>query len=81
MLKKIIQVSSLVGALALATWIPANAASEEDAAAPVGSFTSNMSVPHGAGFDGASHRWRHERLAMRFDGGAHAARHTDDGQR
>ena len=81
MLKKFIQISSLVGALAVATLAPANAASEEDAAAPAGSFTSTMHVPHGAGFE--DRRWRHERFAMRFDGAGsvHAARHYDDGQR
>lgn len=83
MLKKIIQVSSLVCVLAAASWIPANAASEEDAAAPAGSFTSNMSVP-ATGLDGAYRRWRHERFAMRFDGVSareRAARHDGDGQR
>lgn len=70
MLKKIIQISSLVAALAIAGGVSANAASlganEEDAAAPVGSFTSAMEVPAGPHFDVSEHRARHERFAMRF---------------
>jgi hypothetical protein len=71
MLKKIIQISSLAAALAIASGISANAASlsgnEEDAAAPAGSFTSAMEVPASPNFDAAEHRARHERFAMRFD--------------
>ena len=44
MLKKLIQVSSLTGLLAMAAILPA-AASEEDLAAPAGSFTSDMAIP------------------------------------
>ena len=44
MLKKIVQVSSLTLMVALAAALPA-AANEEDAAAPVGSFTSDMAIP------------------------------------
>ena len=67
MLKKLIQVSSLVCTLAMASWIPANASSnEEDAAAPVGSFTSDMSVPASLNFEATDRRVRHERFAMRF---------------
>jgi hypothetical protein len=44
MLKKILQVSSLGLMVALAAGLPASA-NEEDAAAPVGSFTSDMAVP------------------------------------
>ena len=70
MLKKIIQVSSLVAALAIASGISANASSlsgnEEDAAAPAGSFTSAMEVPAGHKFDVSERRARHERFAMRF---------------
>ncbi|MES2293924.1 MAG: hypothetical protein V4527_11550 [Pseudomonadota bacterium] len=70
MLKKIIQVSSLVFTLAVAGGIPANASTlggnEEDAAAPAGSFTSAMEVPASAQFNVSEHRARHERFAMRF---------------
>ncbi len=44
MLKKIVQVSSLSLMVALATALPA-IAGEEDIAAPVGSFTSDMAIP------------------------------------
>ena len=44
MLKKIVQVSSLSLMVALGAALPA-IASEEDIAAPVGSFTSDMAVP------------------------------------
>jgi hypothetical protein len=77
MLKKIIQVSSLVFTLALASGISANAASlganEEDAAAPAGSFTSAMEIPAGRHFDLDARRMRHERLAMRFSNERSAA--------
>ena len=73
MLKKIVQVSSLSLMVALSAALPA-IASEEDIAAPVGSFTSDMAVPasqFGPQF-GA-----HGRFAMhRHDGfwfGAHRA--------
>jgi hypothetical protein len=69
MLKKIVQVSSLSLMVALATALPA-IASEEDIAAPVGSFTSDMAVP-------ASQFGSHGHFAMhRHDGfwfGAHRA--------
>jgi hypothetical protein len=86
MLKKIIQVSSLVAALAIASGISANAGSlsgnEEDAAAPAGSFTSTMAVPAGPNFDASERRARHERFAMRFGDdlstGGHAARHNGE---
>jgi hypothetical protein len=71
MLKRIIQVSSLVATLAIASGISANASSlsgnEEDAAAPVGSFTSTMAVPAGPNFEATDRRARHERFAMRFN--------------
>jgi hypothetical protein len=70
MLKKIIQVSSLVFTLAVASGISANASSlggnEEDAAAPAGSFTSAMAVPASPNFNLSERRARHERFAMRF---------------
>jgi hypothetical protein len=44
MLKKIAQVSSLSLMVAFAAALPA-IASEEDIAAPVGSFTSDMAIP------------------------------------
>ena len=44
MLKKIVQVSSLSLMVTLGAALPA-IASEEDIAAPVGSFTSDMAVP------------------------------------
>jgi hypothetical protein len=69
MLKKIVQVSSLSLMVAMAAALPA-IASEEDIAAPVGSFTSDMAVP-------ASQFGSHGRFAMhRHDGfwfGAHRA--------
>ena len=47
MLKRLIQVSSLTTLLALSAILPAAAQgwSEEDAAAPAGSFTSEMAIP------------------------------------
>jgi hypothetical protein len=69
MLKKIVQVSSLSLMVALGAALPA-IASEEDIAAPVGSFTSDMAVP-------ASQFGSHKHFAMRqHDGswfGAHRA--------
>jgi hypothetical protein len=69
MLKKIVQVSSLSLIVAMAAALPA-IASEEDIAAPVGSFTSDMAVP-------ASQFGSHGHFAMhRHDGfwfGAHRA--------
>ena len=50
MLKKIVQISALASALALGIGMPASVAfaySEEDMAAPQGSFTSDMPVPVG----------------------------------
>ena len=70
MLKKIVQISSLVAALAIAGGVSANAASlggnEEDAAAPAGSFTSAMDVPAGPHFRASERQARHDRFAMRF---------------
>ena len=69
MLKKIVQVSSLSLMVALSAALPA-IASEEDIAAPVGSFTSDMAVP-------AQQFGAHGHFAMhRHDGfwfGAHRA--------
>jgi hypothetical protein len=65
MLKKIVQVSSLSLMVAFAAVLPA-AAGEEDAAAPVGSFTSDMAIPasqFGPQFGS------HERFAMHRHGG------------
>jgi len=82
MLKKLIQVSSLVCTLAIGTWIPANASSvggsgnEEDAAAPVGSFTSDMPVPASLKFAGVDQRCRHEKVAMRSGDDLSSAEHT-----
>jgi|GEM_PF-5145445 len=61
MLKKIVQVSSLSLMVALATALPA-IASEEDIAAPVGSFTSDMAIP-------APQFGSHGHFAMRQHGG------------
>ena len=44
MLKKIAQISSLAALIALSAGLPAMA-SDEDAAAPAGSFTSDMAIP------------------------------------
>jgi len=46
-LKKILQASAIASVLAIGFVLPASAAvySEEDAAAPVGSFTSDMAAP------------------------------------
>lgn len=87
MLKKIIQVSSLVFALAVAGGISANAGTlsgnEEDAAAPAGSFTSAMEVPASSNFDVSGRRARHERFAMRFAqfAGEHAMRQDGEKQK
>jgi hypothetical protein len=91
MLKKIIQVSSLAAALAIASGISANAGSlggggnEEDAAAPAGSFTSAMAVPASPNFDVSERRARHERFAMRFGNdlstGDRAARQESEKQK
>ena len=87
MLKKIIQVSSLVFTLAVASGISANAGTlsgnEEDAAAPAGSFTSAMEVPAISNFDVSARRARHERFAMRFAqfGGARAMRQDSEKQK
>jgi hypothetical protein len=87
MLKKIIQVSSLVAALAIASGISANAgsANEEDIAAPVGSFTSAMAVPAGPNFEATDRRARHQRFAMRFNNdrsaGDRAVRQESEKQR
>jgi hypothetical protein len=63
MLKKIAGISSLALMGALAAGLPASA-SEEDAAAPAGSFTSDMAAP-------ASH----SHFAMRHDGAFRFNRH------
>jgi hypothetical protein len=89
MLKKIIQISSLVAALAIAGGVSANAASlggnEEDAAAPAGSFTSAMEAPATPHFNVSEHRARHERFAMRFaaeqSARDHAVRQDSETQR
>jgi hypothetical protein len=87
MLKKIIQVSSLVFTLAVAGGISANASTlggnEEDAAAPAGSFTSAMAVPARLNFDVSERRARHERFAMRFaqSGGDRAMRQDSEKQK
>jgi hypothetical protein len=46
-LKKILQMSALASVLALGIALPASAANEEDAAAPLGSFTADMPAPVG----------------------------------
>ena len=67
MLKKIAQVSSLGLMVAFAAALPA-IASEEDIAAPVGSFTSDMAIPasqsaahHHGGFWFHAHMQGHEK--------------------
>jgi hypothetical protein len=74
MLKKLIQVSSLAGMLAMAALLPA-AASEEDLAAPAGSFTSDMAIPARPGhvswqahafFLGRHHAWMEGRFGNHF---------------
>jgi hypothetical protein len=45
-MKNIIRISSLAFVLAASLGLPAIAATEEDAAAPAGSFTSDMHAPH-----------------------------------
>jgi hypothetical protein len=58
MLKKILQVSSLTLMVAFAAGLPA-IASEEDIAAPAGSFTSDMAIPQSqVGAQFAMHRHR-----------------------
>ncbi|MES2293921.1 MAG: hypothetical protein V4527_11535 [Pseudomonadota bacterium] len=63
MLKAIIQVSSLVFTLAVASGISANASTlggnEEDAAAPAGSFTSAMEILASSQFNVNEHRAPH----------------------
>ena len=89
MLKKIIQVSSLVFTLAVAGGISANAAtvgvSEEDAAAPAGSFTSAMEAPTSSNFAAIERHVRHEHFAMRFASAQfahdHAMRQDSETQR
>jgi hypothetical protein len=86
MLKKIIQISSLVFTLAVASGISANAASlsgnEEDAAAPAGSFTSDMAAPARLNFE-SDRRARHERFVLRFaeNRAAYEARHNGEPQK
>jgi hypothetical protein len=59
MLKKIVQISSLAAMIALSAGLPASA-SEEDAAAPAGSFTSDMAIPARVGHHHFFHfgQWR-----------------------
>jgi hypothetical protein len=64
MLKKIVQISSLAAMIALSAGLPASA-SEEDAAAPAGSFTSDMAIPARVGHDHAFFFHRHH---ARMDG-------------
>ena len=45
MLKTILKASAVASVLALGFALPASAASEEDMAAPVGSFTADMARP------------------------------------
>lgn len=64
MLKRIAQVSALALILPMTAALPAGAAtwsggSEEDAAAPQGSFTSDMSVPMQPGRSAHHVQWRH----------------------
>ena len=69
MLKKIVQISSLAALIALSAGLPAMA-SDEDAAAPAGSFTSDMAIPARVGHDHAAffhrHHARMERWSHRF---------------
>ena len=71
MLKKILQMSTLASVLAIAAALPAAAANEEDAAKPVGSFTSDMPAPMNPRFEAfmARHpefaRHMHERMMRR----------------
>lgn len=85
MLKKILQVSSLVFALAMGGSISANASgaggNEEDFSAPIGSFTSDMPVPANPNYAGVDRRWHHERVAMRFKDEGHRVRHTSENSR
>jgi hypothetical protein len=67
MLKKLIQVSSLTAMLALTAILPAAAsANEEDAAAPAGSFTSDMAIPARVGHDHAAFFARHHARMMEW---------------
>jgi hypothetical protein len=85
MLKKIIQMSSLVAVLAIAGGLSANASSgnEEDAAAPAGSFTSSMEAPASHNFDVSERQARHERFVLRFAEykAAYEARHNGEPQK
>ena len=70
-MKNIIRISSLAIVLAASLGLPAIAASEEDAAAPAGSFTSDMVVSpaHGPFFAHRDFRFgRHhfQHVAMRL---------------
>ena len=66
MLKKILQMSALASMLAIGIALPASAmVNEEDAAAPAGSFTSDMAAPMSPRFEaflahhpGFAHRMR-----------------------
>lgn len=67
MLKKLIQISSLTAMLALTAILPAAAsASEEDAAAPAGSFTSDMAIPARVGETRAAFFARHHARMMEW---------------
>ncbi|HUO02207.1 MAG TPA: hypothetical protein VMU31_05475 [Rhizomicrobium sp.] len=68
-MRNFIRISSLALALAAGIGLPAIAGTEEDAAAPVGSFTSDMAVPHtqfAARHDGHFGWHRVHRMAMRM---------------
>jgi hypothetical protein len=75
MLKKMLQMSVLASVLAMGMALPASAAvySEEDAAAPAGSFTSEMAAPMSPRFEAflARHpefaRHMHERMMRRAE--------------
>ena len=75
MLKKILQASAVASVLAIGFGLPAGAAvySEEDAAAPVGSFTTDMAAPMSPRFQAflAQHpefaRRMHERMMRRAE--------------
>jgi hypothetical protein len=67
MLKRWIQVSSLTAMLALTALLPAAASvNEEDAAAPAGSFTSDMAIPARVGETHAAFFARHHARMMEW---------------
>ena len=66
MLKRIVQISSLAALIALSVGLPA-IANEEDAAAPAGSFTSDMAIPARVGHHHFFHFGRdHARMDGRW---------------